>query len=195
MDNVNSSREHHAEAHRYTGRPSPYYKESHRKLRDYVRAWCDEVRQKTREAFHPANYTANGKPNLLKQHDLTAPEHRPLHRRLGSIRRRRPFHLHQMCRCRPPSTDCLWQNHPVRVLAIPHRSRHQAAGLGRVPRLHPVGRTNPRRPHRLNLHRTRGWRATVAEIRVSRAGGQDLSRDFERGEENLSRGDGTRCRF
>ena len=29
---------------RYTGRPSPYYKESHRKLRDYVRAWCDEVR-------------------------------------------------------------------------------------------------------------------------------------------------------
>ena len=30
--------------YRYTGRPSPYYKEIHRKLRDYVRAWCDEVR-------------------------------------------------------------------------------------------------------------------------------------------------------
>lgn len=38
---------------RYTGRPSPYYKESHRKLRDYVRAWCDEVR------LHPS-------PQLLK---------------------------------------------------------------------------------------------------------------------------------
>ncbi|KAJ4352658.1 hypothetical protein N0V95_004042 [Ascochyta clinopodiicola] len=31
-----------AEPSWYTGRPSPYYKESHRKLRDYVRAWCNE---------------------------------------------------------------------------------------------------------------------------------------------------------
>ncbi|OSS51643.1 hypothetical protein B5807_03857 [Epicoccum nigrum] len=31
-----------AEPSWYTGRPSPYYRESHRKLRDYVRAWCDE---------------------------------------------------------------------------------------------------------------------------------------------------------
>lgn len=114
-------------------------------------------------------------PTHLEQHDLTAPEHRPLHRRLGSIRRRRPLHLHQMRRCRPPSTDCLWQNHPVPILAIPHRSRHQASGLGRVPRLHPLGRTNPRRSHRLNLHWTRGWRTTSAEIRVPRAGGEDLS--------------------
>ncbi|KAH6639545.1 acyl-CoA dehydrogenase-like protein [Boeremia exigua] len=31
-----------AEPSWYTGRPSPYYEDSHRKLRDYVRAWCDE---------------------------------------------------------------------------------------------------------------------------------------------------------
>lgn len=28
---------------RYTGRPTPYYKESHRRLRDAVRNWCEEV--------------------------------------------------------------------------------------------------------------------------------------------------------
>ncbi|KAF2471680.1 acyl-CoA dehydrogenase-like protein [Lindgomyces ingoldianus] len=31
-----------AEPSWYTGRPSPYYKESHRRLRDAVRQWCDE---------------------------------------------------------------------------------------------------------------------------------------------------------
>ncbi|KAF2692123.1 acyl-CoA dehydrogenase-like protein [Lentithecium fluviatile CBS 122367] len=31
-----------AEPSWYTGRPSPYYKESHRRLRDAVRKWCDE---------------------------------------------------------------------------------------------------------------------------------------------------------
>lgn len=31
---------------RYTGRPSPYYKDSHRKLRDAVRQWCEEVCQR-----------------------------------------------------------------------------------------------------------------------------------------------------
>lgn len=29
---------------RYTGRPSPYYNESHVKLRDFVRRWVEDVR-------------------------------------------------------------------------------------------------------------------------------------------------------
>ena len=28
---------------RYTGRPSPYYNESHVKLRDFVRKWVEDV--------------------------------------------------------------------------------------------------------------------------------------------------------
>jgi len=29
--------------YRYSGRPSPYYKESHAKLRNYLRKWTEEV--------------------------------------------------------------------------------------------------------------------------------------------------------
>ncbi|KAJ4365121.1 hypothetical protein N0V83_008739 [Neocucurbitaria cava] len=55
----------------YTGRPSAYYKDSHRKLRDAVRKWCDEnIAQHTEDwlnagAVDPAIYSKCAEAGLL----------------------------------------------------------------------------------------------------------------------------------
>ncbi|KAF2833915.1 acyl-CoA dehydrogenase-like protein [Ophiobolus disseminans] len=43
-----------AEPSWYTGRPSPYYKESHRRLRDAVRSWCEENIAQHTDAWNEA---------------------------------------------------------------------------------------------------------------------------------------------
>lgn len=59
-------------ADRYTGRPSPYYKESHRKLRDYVRAWCDEASSPRETICYPSTQAKHCFPDTseacLPQH-------------------------------------------------------------------------------------------------------------------------------
>ena len=174
---------------RYTGRPSPYYKESHRKLRDYVRAWCDEVCPIFTSATSPCSFTrlkkvflepaqlstspiSNLAGPLNQNTTLTTAEHRPLQRRLGTIRRRRSLHLRQMRLRRPPRPHRLRQDHPAPIQQLPDRSRHKTSRLGRLPRLHPLGRTNPRRSNRIDIHRARRRGPAPPKIRFTATAGK-----------------------